>query len=155
MVEPERAQDAPRVRHMGRKRHRDADPVGERERRVHRGAQQPDHRDVDREPPAVHARIEGVGGDHRVVAVLRRPEDFAHDRGRLHHVMEAVERALRADGEHHLRAREVVGEADLDLGAGRGIAVEQLLDRRDVVRLLRLLGARLLIDEEDAHEVVA
>src|SRR5947207_1565108 len=43
--------------------------------------------------------------------------------------MQPVELALRADGEHHLRAWEIVGEADLDLGTGRGIAVEQGLDR--------------------------
>ena len=118
---------------------------------MHRGAAEPNHRDIDRQPPAVDARVEGVGRNHRIVAVLRCPEDFAYDRRRLHHVVQPIELALRADGEHHLRAREIVREADFHFCAGRGIAVEQLLDRRYIIRLHRLLGARLLIDEEDAH----
>jgi hypothetical protein len=65
--------------------------------------------------------------------------------------MEPVELALPADRVHQLQARIVVRESDLDLGAGRGIAVEQRLDLDNVIGLHRLLGARLLIDEQDAH----
>src|SRR5262249_26153292 len=114
----------------------------------HRGAQEPDHRDVHREAAAIDAGIESVRLDHRVIAVLGRPEDFAHDRWRLHHVMESVEDALRADGVVELRALVVVWEHDLDLGAGRGIAVELRFDLGGLVRL-RLLGG--LIEETDAH----
>src|SRR5262249_5198156 len=110
--------------------------------------QEPDHRDVHREAAAIDAGIESVRLDHRVITVLGGPEDFAHDRRRLHHVMEPIEDALRADRVVELRALVVVGKYDLDLGAGRGIAVELRFDLGGLVGL-RLLGS--LIEETDAH----
>jgi len=107
-VEAITAQDAPRIGHMPGQWHRDADPVGKRQRSMHGGAQEPDHRNVDREPAAIDARIEGVRGDHGIIAVLRGPEDFAHDGGRLHHMVQAVEHALRPDRVVELRAFVVV-----------------------------------------------
>src|SRR4051794_1936586 len=65
--------------------------------------------------------------------------------------MQAVELTLAADGVHHLRADIVVGKPDLDSGAGRRIAVQKLRDGGDVIGLHRLVGARLLIDEQDSH----
>ena len=61
-----------------------------------------------------------------------------------------LEGKLRADRQEHIGAGKVVRKADLDLGAGRCVTVEQPLDRADVVRL-RPFGARRLIDEENAH----
>ena len=79
-----------------------------------------------------------VRGDRRVVAVLRRPEDLAHDRQHFHHVMQAVEHALGADRLIELRALVIVREYDLDLGAWGSIAVELRFDPR------RLIGGRSL-----------
>src|SRR5579883_1141237 len=78
------SQQSPRIGNMRRQRHGDADAIGERRRRMQRGAHEPDHRNIDRKAPAIDARLKRVRGDDRVVAVFGGPEDLPHDGRRLH-----------------------------------------------------------------------
>ena len=63
-------------------------------------------------------------------------------------MVQAVEHALRADRLVELRALVVVGKDDLDLGAGRGIAVELGLD---FFGFIGGRAARGLIEKADSH----
>jgi hypothetical protein len=64
--------------------------------RRHCGAEQPYDRDADSEPASLNARIERVGLDHRIEAVLRCPNDLADNGGRLENVVQAVQCLLLA-----------------------------------------------------------
>ena len=118
---------------------------------MHGGAQRPDHGNIDREPSAIDARIEGVAGDDGVIAILGGPDDLAHDGRRLDHVMQAVQTALRPHRVEDFRAGEILRKADLDPCARRSIGVGQLLDGFDIIGGAAGGRAGRLIQQQNAH----